>query len=877
MAEAVVEPLEDISDLNGRQIGNYVIERPLARGGMAVVYLARHPGLGREVAVKLLSPEYQGDAELNARFLQEARVTATFHHPHIVEIYDLGETEGRAYYTMERLVGVDLAGQLLKHGRFSPGEVAQYLTQICDALDAAHQCGVVHRDLKPGNIFVVDEQPLCLKLMDFGIAKVKEARRPTGTRRGEVLGTPAYMAPEQALGNVDAISVTTDIYALGIILYEMLTGRLPFHADSDLMLLTMHIRDAPPPMAELVPTLPPALIELVERCLAKDPGERPGSAWELALEFERLSQSESEPLAPQPAPPEPVAPPPAASVARRVGTAARAARAPDVEPEPRPAKPASGDVPAPEPVVIDPGLLLSEVTDEPGLKGPIRLSAEDGQVLDKLLRRMQRRADFPSFLNNVTEISRKADADAAYSARQLSESILKDYALTAKLLRMVNNMFASRFAGKVYSINQAVLILGFDSVRSMALSVSVFKQSSQKAATGAKANAKQGRFHDELADEAINSLISGEIARILAPRAGVKDTELASMCAMFRNLGQQLVMEYLPDEHHKLVQLAATERISRAQAAQRVLGMTLPRVGLGVAERWCLPVLMRGAMSSNPKSDTPLVREEDRLGALAKLSNDLCHIVATGDRASYKQTMTRLLALHKNLLTLHDQDVSSLLGIVCKSFETRYSALFGPYHRKSRFLFNARGITGEPAPSERRESPPITDNERARLAAAVQALSDGLQRKLPPDALLGDALGALARALDAARVVLMTTSSDRKELTVRLAVGEDAKPLKSQLRLPVTHGADVFSVALRSGKNVVIPDALGPAAMRRVPQRYFEAIGSTAFALYVCASRGYPTALVLVDADSAETLPSSQRVLLTKELRELVAKIAERH
>jgi HD-like signal output (HDOD) protein len=490
---------------------------------------------------------------------------------------------------------------------------------------------------------------------------------------------------------------------------------------------------------------------------------------------------------------------------------------------------------------------------------------------------MQRRADFPSFLNNVTEISRKADADAAYSARQLSESILKDFALTAKLLRMVNNMFASRFAGKVYSINQAVLILGFDSVRSMALSVSVFKQSSQKAGSGAKANAKQGRFHDELADEAINSLISGEIARILAPRAGVKDTELASMCAMFRNLGQQLVMEYLPEEYHKLVQLAALERISRAQAAQRVLGMTLPRVGLGVAERWCLPMLMRGAMSSNPKSDSPLVREEDRLGALAKLSNDLCHIVATGDRPSYKQTMTRLLALHKNLLSMHDQDISSLLGIVCKSFETRYSALFGPYHKKSRFLFNARGITGEPAPIERRESSPITDNERARLAAAVQALSDGLQRKLPPDPLLGDALGALARALDAPRVVLMTTTSDRKELTVRLAVGEDAKPLKSQLRLAVTHGADVFSSALRSGKNVVIADALGPAAMRRVPQRYFEAIGSTAFALYVCASRGYPTALVLVDADSAESLPAPERVALTKELRELVAKIAERH
>jgi HD-like signal output (HDOD) protein len=895
IAEELPELLPDISDLNGQQIGNYVIEGPLGRGGMAVVYLAKHPGLGREVAVKVLSPEYQGDADLNRRFLQEARVTATFRHPHIIEIYDLGVVEGRAYYTMERLIGVDLAGQLLKQGRFTPREVSEYLKQICSALDAAHRVGVVHRDLKPANIFVVNEQPLRLKLMDFGIAKLTEGLKQTGTRRGEVLGTPAYMAPEQALGQVDAITAATDIYALGIIAYEMLTGQLPFYSDSDVMLLSMHVRDAPPPLATLLPTIPRALAELVERCLAKDPGQRPRSASEFASEFGRLSQSVPpapapaliaapvapaparllEPIAPEPASKlVPAKPPPATAAGAKNAQAAAASRV-VVQPKAAGAKPEVSVVPrvsrtglpALHPSVMRQAVVpVSDGREELGAAdGPVTLSAEDGKLLDKLLKRMQRRADFPAFLNNVAEISRKSDADADYSAWQLSESILKDFALTAKLLRMVNGLFGSRFGGRVFSIKQAVIILGFDSVRSMALGASVFKQA-----------VKGERYQEELADESINSLISGEIARVLAPEARVADKELALMCAMFRNLGQHLVMEYLPEEYQKIVQLTKAERITRAQAAPRIIGIPFSKVGVGVAERWSLPKLMRGAMSSNPQPGSPLVREEDRLGALAKLSNDLCQIVATGERQTYKASVGRLLAKHQNLLSLTEADVTSLLGIVCKSFETRYSALFGPYHRKSRFLLNARNITGEPMPVEHRDLPPLTESEREQLHEVVEALNEGLSNNQLPDALLMDAMRALSRTLEAPRVVLLTTTSDRKELEVRAALGEAAAALKSQFRLPVSHGSDVFSSALRTGKNVVVADTLGPAYMRRLPQRYFEAIGSSSFGLYVCASRGYPTALLLVDADVATDLPSAERVLATKELREVVAKIAER-
>jgi HD-like signal output (HDOD) protein len=878
MGESSPSAEPDINDLVGCQIGNYVIQRPLARGGMAVVYLAKHPTLGREVAVKLLSPEYQGDSDLNRRFLQEARVTANFRHRNIVEIYDFGEIEGRAYYTMERLLGLDLASQLARKGRFSPREVAAYFEQICAALSAAHEVGVVHRDLKPANIFVVGEEPLHIKLMDFGIAKVQEARSGSETRRGEVLGTPAYMSPEQALGNVHAISVRTDLYALGIIGYEMLTGQLPFVAESDLLLLTMQIRDTAQPLSELAPEAPAAMVQLIERCLAKEPYERPASAEELARGLCAACEGEG--------PPEPASAParglPALAAEERSAALASGVRRsaaappleagaaePELQPELEPAPVAAVAALAPS----QPSYLLSEITDGP--PGRLELSSDDGKVLDKLLRRMQRRADFPAFLNNVTEISRRADADADYSAMELSESILKDFALTAKLLRMVNGLFANRFGGRVYSVNQAVLILGFDSVRSMALGVSIYKQPGRGGA-GADKDKRQGRFHEQLADEAISSLISGEIARTLALKAGIRDGELAMMCAMFRNLGQQLVMEYLPDEYAKILELSEREGVPRVTAAQRVIGTTLPKIGLGVAERWALPKLMRAAMAQNPRSDEALVRDEDRLSALARLSNDLCHIVATADRQNYKVDMQRLLATHKRLLSLSDQELSSLIGTVCKSFESRYSSLFGPYHKKSRFLFNAREMTGEAQPAERRAAEPLTTESIARLEQSVLVLADGLAKKRPLDVLLPEALQKLAEVLDARRVLLLTQTGDRKELEVRLSVGEDAKALKSQFRVPLNQGADLFSSTLRSGKNLVVADALGPATMRRLPQRYFEAIGSAAFGLYVCASRGYPTALALVDAESADQLPPQERVSASRGLRELIAKLAEK-
>jgi HD-like signal output (HDOD) protein/tRNA A-37 threonylcarbamoyl transferase component Bud32 len=976
----------------GRQVGNYVLERPLAQGGMARVFVARHPHLGREVAVKFLNPELSGDIELDQRFLQEAKVMAGLRHPNIVEIYDFGKLDHRSYYTMELLHGTDLGTVMDRKQRFAPEDALQYLTQICAALEAAHQVGVVHRDLKPANVFVLEEQSLHLKLMDFGIAKIQQQQQGhQGTLHGQILGTPTHMSPEQALGLAERITPRTDLYAFGVIAYEMLAGRLPFSSNSEFILMTMHVRDPVPPLRTVAPDVPKRLAQVVERCLAKDPAQRPESAQALSTQLiealrgrkpsrpaaarssganmpavqapeaqEKRRSSSPKPgtskhprarrstpaAAPKPEvhrgeaahkldaakaaslkaatsakvaapaqrpamPPKPksgvsVAPRPAdnarhaeasppksarqgvASTILTPGTPVAAndtsgsrtlidARPADASLELLELPPSSEHIEPPRDPNAPPPPLLSDINEDPEERGkPITLSAGDGKVLDKLLRRMQKRADFPAFLNNVTEISTKADADGSYSPIQLSESILKDFGLTAKLLRMANTLFASRFGGKVFSVKQAVVILGFDSVRSIALGVCVFKMPGQKpAAAGKTLKATQGPFHEELAEAAVSALVSGEIARVLAHRVGIRDSELAMTCAMFRNLGQQLLMEYLPEEYGQIRKLIGEQNMSLPGASMRVLGTSSQKLGLGIAQRWNLPARLQAGMAANPAPGERVDREELKLSALGALANDLCHIVTTGERHDWQKSVELLIERNKNLLVLESKEITGLLGVVCKSFEERYAALFGPYSKNSRFLKNARSLSGEDmaAPPSIK---PLSEEEVEQLNKTTEVLTERVKMRSDPKVMLTDALAALAETLLAPRLILLMVTKDRQSLVVGAALGDDALALSKHFVLPVTHKPDVFWTAQRSGKGVVIRDALGPSAMRRVPQQYYEALGSSAFAIYPCVSRGYQTALLLCDADFADRLPLNDRVTATTPLRELIAKIAER-
>jgi serine/threonine-protein kinase len=288
----------------GETIGNYVIEGVLGSGGMGKVFLAVHRRLRRQVAIKLLSPQYSGSAEMLARFFKEARASSLIEHRGIVSILDCDvHSSGRAFIVMEYLQGESLRHALDRARRLgadfrSIGEVA---AQLAEALDAAHRKNIVHRDLKPDNAFlVVPETPggePLVKILDFGIAKLlgDDADPMSRTRTGSLLGTPLYMSPEQC-ASAAAVDHRSDVYSLGCICYEMACGRPPFVSDRITDLLVAHAqRPAPTPASIGVHDVPAPLEALVMAMLAKDPERRPQSMAEVAAALRALDVARSGP------------------------------------------------------------------------------------------------------------------------------------------------------------------------------------------------------------------------------------------------------------------------------------------------------------------------------------------------------------------------------------------------------------------------------------------------------------------------------------------------------------------------------------------------------------------------------------------------------
>jgi serine/threonine-protein kinase len=249
----------------------YEVESEIGRGGMSVVYRARDLRLNRTVAIKVLPPELAYDPAIRTRFTREAQTSAQLSHAHIVPIYDVGEREGIAYFVMTLVTGGNLAALLAREPRQPIDEVRRLLCEIADALAYAHLRGVIHRDIKPDNILLDADSGRAI-VTDFGIARAIEA----GTRltiTGNALGTPGYMSPEQAVGERE-IDGRSDIYSLGVLAYQMVTGRLPFSGGNTMALLLKHVNERPQPIVELRPEAPRPLRDAIERALAKAPEDR---------------------------------------------------------------------------------------------------------------------------------------------------------------------------------------------------------------------------------------------------------------------------------------------------------------------------------------------------------------------------------------------------------------------------------------------------------------------------------------------------------------------------------------------------------------------------------------------------------------------------
>ena len=268
----------------GQVVGEYKVEAKIGEGGFGAVYKAVHPLIGKAAAIKVLNRQYSSNPQMVSRFISEARAVNQIRHRNIIDIFAFGSIEdGRQYFVMELLEGMPLDVYLKEKGRLSPEEAIPILRSIARAIDAAHGAGIAHRDLKPENVFLTfdEDGKIFPKLLDFGIAKLLDASSTSGagrgdspkTRTGTPMGTPYYMSPEQSRGkNVDH---RTDIYSLGVMAHELLTGKLPFDGESMMDLLLKQISQAPPPMSSVMSDIPAALDAPVLAMLEKEADKRP--------------------------------------------------------------------------------------------------------------------------------------------------------------------------------------------------------------------------------------------------------------------------------------------------------------------------------------------------------------------------------------------------------------------------------------------------------------------------------------------------------------------------------------------------------------------------------------------------------------------------
>jgi serine/threonine-protein kinase len=327
----------------GRTIGSYQVLEKIGQGGMSEVYKGLHSGLDRYVAIKLVGQSLQSDPEITRRFKREAQSVASLRHPNIIQVYDFGATDEGYYLVMEYVEGTDLRVEMDRRFRvgrsFAPDEVIEILEQVAGALDYAHQQGLIHRDVKPANILLAEEGPVILT--DFGLAMLRD--RISQVTLGHSFGTPEYIAPEQAMDSRAAVP-QSDVYALGGVLYEMVTGQIPFDAESPLNIALKHISEDPLPPRQLVTHLPPPVEDVILRALAKEPDARFPTAQAMvdALRGAWMSGAEVATVeAPQPTlpamdRPSPVPPP----------------QPPEVQPPP-PAQPPPPVAPPPAPAALE--------------------------------------------------------------------------------------------------------------------------------------------------------------------------------------------------------------------------------------------------------------------------------------------------------------------------------------------------------------------------------------------------------------------------------------------------------------------------------------------------------------------------------------------
>ncbi len=559
-----------MSQVQKMQIGRFEVRKRLGAGLQGKVYLGWDPGLEREVAIKLINTA-PGDSSYSEEIIKEAKIVAKIADPNVVPLYEVGMYGDNPLLVFEYVDGVSLKQYIKEKGKLDEKEALSIMVRIASGLKSAHEQGIVHLDLSPNNI-MIDTQQQRPRIMDFGLARISAAM--DAEKMEKIVGTPRYMSPEHIAG--DALTPATDIYALGLIFYECLTGHHAIqHTD----------------METICEAIRTAQID-----------------WSV---FQKLDTS-AEIIA----------------VMRDML---------QVNPNYR---------------YQDAAALVRGLDDVIKIK---RQDEQDSLSIEFLLRRLNRRPEFPACSNSIMEINKLTDERTNTDFNKLGAVIIRDYSLTNRVMKIANSVIFDRGNGGVKTISQAISRLGLKLVRMICNGLLLFKQVEDK--------------DDRLKDILVASFVAGLIARHVVSTVKRSLAEEAFICALFHKLGTHLLVFYLPDEYDEIRKLVdAGEPVEKAE--RQILATSTAAIGKAVARKWNFPDMIIDCMSPLPQGElTPAQDNDDILMYATSYGNELCELIKTGHKElDLLLDVEAFLGRHSNLYSCDALKLSRLTAAAAEKF-----------------------------------------------------------------------------------------------------------------------------------------------------------------------------------------------------------------
>jgi len=561
------------NDSSTMKVGRFRIDRRLGQGMQGTVYLAWDCDLARPVAVKLL--HRGGD---DGQIPPQAQNLARLRHPNILSLYEAGLYGTMPFLVFEYVEGVSLRDYLRQHTPVPVAEAVTLFEQIVDGIAHAHSQGIAHLDLSPGNIMI--DRGGVPRIMDFDLSKKVHSASPDGA----IIGTLRYMSPEHfTTARTDR---RTDIYALGLIFYEMLLHR-PAVVGDDQEAMVHSILQGELDLTGLQSNeISARYAGFLQTALQKQPDRR-----------------------------------------FRDGATMRKA-------------------------LLDIG------------RRQLTNSDRGGSTVEFLLRRMQRRQDFPALSQTLLEINTLTANDRNTSTGQLARIVLRDFAVTSKLLKLANSAFYAPFAGEITNVSDAIRVLGMEQVRIACNTLLCFNHFAGRGSTS------------ELKDLQVRAFLAGLISRHLANKSGLKEVEDAFICGMLHNLGRSLAIYYFADEENEIQELVANRRMASDEAARAVLGIGYHELGTAVAREWAFPETMLATMAALPNLQLPgPTTTVERLHQIASLANRLCDLADRGEPTAKREALVELLSVFRAGIELGPDAAERVVAAAAEKFKEFASVL----------------------------------------------------------------------------------------------------------------------------------------------------------------------------------------------------------